>query len=103
MARWAIVAPRPGAVKRSVGDLGHLRLVTLITGSWRGGGRRCYRAARPAQLDLVARVGVAVAHRRLGPSSSATTPDRLLGLPLWPVIRPPVAYRLKLVLNLGSR
>jgi hypothetical protein len=28
-------------------------------------------AVRPAQLDLIARLSLAVAHRRLGPSSSA--------------------------------
>jgi hypothetical protein len=38
------------------------------------------RVTRPAQLGLVARLGVAVAHRRLGPSSSArtSTTDRAL-------------------------
>jgi hypothetical protein len=47
MARWWIVALTPGAVKRSVGDLGHLRLVTLITGSWCGGGRRWWPGSPP--------------------------------------------------------
>jgi hypothetical protein len=37
--QW-IVALTPGAVKRSLGDLRHLRLVTSITGSWPGGRRR---------------------------------------------------------------
>jgi hypothetical protein len=56
--------------QRSVSHLRDIRLVTSITDSWRSDDGVAGQQAGPAQLDLVAGVGVAVVQRRLGPSSS---------------------------------
>jgi hypothetical protein len=77
----SMVALAPWPVKRSIGALRHIGPVMSITGSWCSGPGVDGQAARPAQLDLVARLGVAVAHRRLGPSSSATTSTTERALP----------------------
>jgi hypothetical protein len=61
--------------QRFVGDLGHSRLVTSITGSWRSGEGVAGQAGWAAQLDLVAGVGVAVVQRRLGPAPRPRPPQ----------------------------
>ena len=60
--------------QRFVSDLGHSRRVTSITGSWRSDDGVAGQAGCPAQLDLVAGVGVAVVQRRLGPAPQPPPP-----------------------------